>query len=83
MTALNPGQVLQTGKKKKTTQGRPEIFEIQLPKETSKGAEVIIHISLNEYYLIHISFELPDKNFKQEYDMKRQVNMDGKTESTI
>lgn len=56
-----------------------EEFEIQLPKETSKGAEVIINISLNEYQLIHISFELPDKNFKQEYNMKRQANMDEKT----
>lgn len=51
-------------------------FDIKLPEKTHKGAKVIISISLNEYQLIHIDFEVPDKKFKQEYNMKRQANMD-------
>lgn len=51
-------------------------FDIPLPENTEERTPVIIHIALNEYQLIDIIVELPDKKFKQKYNIKRRANMD-------
>lgn len=51
-------------------------FEIHLPPNTEEKSLVLVNIALDKYQLIRVSFELPDKNFKQEYSIKRKANMD-------
>lgn len=54
-------------------------FEIKLPKGVPNGGLIVINISLNQYQIIHIEVELPEQNFRQEYSLKRNANMDEET----
>lgn len=58
-------------------------FDIQLPEGIKENTLVVIHIALNEYQLFHIIVELPEENFKQEYNIKRKANMDEETVAKV
>lgn len=54
-------------------------FEIPLPGNTEEKTLVLVNFDLNEYQLLHVSIELPDKDFKREYNIRRKANMDEET----
>jgi molecular chaperone DnaK len=50
--------------------------DIDLPPQLPQNTLILLTISLDRHQLINIRFEVPDRNFKQEYQMKRIANMD-------
>jgi molecular chaperone DnaK len=54
-------------------------FEMELPKGLPERAPIWIVLTLNAYQLIHVSVEIPEQNFRKEYDIKRRANMDEET----
>jgi molecular chaperone DnaK len=50
--------------------------DINLPPQLPQNTRILLTISLDRHQLINIRFEVPDRNFKQEYQMQRIANMD-------